>query len=101
LKNRNSSPIYAVSRKPHKSLVVWSSFPHYSPRRTKKFVVFVIKGGDRRKACPYNPPIAEERGAKRRRAKQQASEIKKQFSVSGFRIFGLNRRNSGQKEKRK
>jgi len=37
---------------------------------------------------PYNPLIAEQRGAKRRQAKQQASEIKKKFSISGFQIPG-------------
>src|SRR5690606_20473497 len=41
-----------------------------------KNVVFVTKGGDRPKGRPYNPLIAEERGAKRRQAKQQASEVK-------------------------
>jgi hypothetical protein len=46
------------------------------------------------KGRPYNPLIAEERGAKRRQAKQQTTEIKKKFSVSGFRV-------SVQNEKRK
>jgi len=38
-------------------------------------VSFVIWGLPKRKADPYNPLIAEERGAKRRRATKQASEI--------------------------
>jgi hypothetical protein len=31
------------------------------------------------KARPYNPPIADDRGAERRQRLKQASEIKKQF----------------------
>ena len=49
----------------------------------QKNVSFVIWGLPKHKTDPYNPPIAEERGAKRRRARQQASEIKSNF---GFRI---------------
>jgi hypothetical protein len=81
--------------------VIQSSFPHRPGWQDKKNVVFVILGGDSAKACPYNPLTAAEHGAKRRRTKQQATEIKKKFSISGFRIFGLKRRNSDQKEKRK
>jgi hypothetical protein len=33
----------------------------------------------RKKDRPYNPLIAEERGAKRRRTKQQATEKQKKF----------------------
>jgi len=44
-----------------------------------KNVVFVIWGLPKGKGHPYNPPIAEERGAKRRRTWKQASEIKCKF----------------------
>jgi len=51
-------------------------------------VSFVIWGLPKHKTDPYNPPIAEERGANWRRALKQASEIKSNF---GFRIssFGF------------
>jgi hypothetical protein len=58
-----------------------------------KNVSFVIWGLPKCKTDPYNPPIAEERGAKRRRAPRQASEIK---SNLGFRF-----RVSASDEKRK
>ncbi|WP_338721083.1 hypothetical protein [Devosia sp. XK-2] len=76
------------SAKAPKSLVVWSSFPHGQTGAEPENVVFVILGLPKRKSGPYNPPIAEERGAKRRRARRQASEIK---SIFGFRIssFGF------------
>jgi len=53
-----------------------------------KNVSFVIWGLPKCKTDPYNPPIAEERGAKRRRVRKQASEIK---SNLGFRFssFGF------------
>jgi hypothetical protein len=81
-------PFCKNSAKAPKSLVVWSSFPHGQAGLEPENVVFVILGLPKRKSGPYNPPIAEERGAERRRAPRQASEIKSNF---GFRIssFGF------------
>jgi hypothetical protein len=42
-------------------------------------VEFCKRGLSKSKAAAYNPPIAEERGAKRRRARKQTAEKQEQF----------------------
>jgi hypothetical protein len=60
-----------------------SSFPRAPIRRKRENVIFVIWVVDSKTGAPYNPVIAEEGGAKRRRTKQQVTETKRDF---GFRL---------------
>ena len=82
--SRVSCPNQCCGGKARKSLVLWSSFPHGWIGRGKKNDLFVKRGLPSRKVGDYNPPIAEERGARRRRAWRQASEIKCKFA---FQVF--------------
>ncbi|MGK2227474.1 MAG: hypothetical protein ACI9GK_001291 [Devosia sp.] len=50
----------------------------------QKMTVLSFWGVYSQKGPPYNPPIAEERGAKRRRARKQASEITKKLAITRF-----------------
>ena len=76
------------ARKAAKSLVVRSSFPHGGAGAPDENVDFVIWGLYSRTGRPYNPLIAEERGAKRRRARRQDAETEKKFSRSRLRVSG-------------
>lgn len=44
-------------------------------------VVFVMRGIYSQRGRPYNPLIAEERGAKRRRAQKQVAENERDFET--------------------
>jgi hypothetical protein len=78
--------------------VVQQSFPHGPDRQKRKMTFLSLEGVYSKMGRPYNPLIAEERGAKRRRARKQATEITKKLEVSaegsrelkssGFRKFG-------------
>ena len=61
-------------------------FSTFRPARNLRNVDFTTKGLFRSKSLPYNPLIAEERGAKRRRARKQATEITKKLAVSERRF---------------
>jgi len=69
-----------------KSLADRSSFPHGRNRPRRKMSFLSSRVVDSQKGRPYNPPIADDRGAERGQGQKQATEIKKQFSVSGFRV---------------
>ncbi|ODT50789.1 MAG: hypothetical protein ABS74_01310 [Pelagibacterium sp. SCN 63-126] len=62
-------------RKAPKSLVSQSSFSQSGHFGIGEFVEFVMMGVYRFGGGPYNPLIAEERGARRRRVTKQATEI--------------------------
>ena len=74
------------ARKPPKSLVVQSSFPHGQISQNQKMTFLSFWGVYRKMGRPYNPLIAEERGAKRRRARKQATEITKKLAISARRF---------------
>jgi hypothetical protein len=59
--------------------VVQSSFPHGQISQNQKMTFLSFWGVYRKMGRPYNPLIAEERGAKRRRARKQATEKQKKF----------------------
>lgn len=82
LKRLRKTPYQAGGRKPPKSLVVQSSFPHAQISPNQKMTLLSFWGVYRKKDRPYNPVIASGRGAKRRRAPKQATEITKKLAIS-------------------
>ena len=93
--SRVSCPNQCCGGKARKSLVLWSSFPHGWIGRGKKNDLFVKRGLPSRKVGDYNPPIAEERGARRRRVRKQASEIKSDFRFQIFEFPPLAKNENG------
>ena len=89
---RDATPFLSNGGRRAKSLVTQSTFPHCMPGGIEFFLTFVTRGLPIRKLTPYNPPIAEERGAKRRQTSKQASEIKCKFwfQVFEFRLLTKN-----------
>jgi hypothetical protein len=67
-------PKNANGRRSLKSLVIQSCFPQTGGRQNQKMSFLSWMGVYRKTGHPYNPLIAEERGAKRRRARKQVAE---------------------------
>jgi len=67
-------PKNAIGRRSLKSLVIQSCFPQTGGRQKQKMSFLSWRGVYRKTGHPYNPLIAEECGAKRRRARKQVAE---------------------------